>query len=127
MDQEVVRVVVNDREPVVHCAPLGHTNSLVGGDELAAAFESLAAHCPFGDGVSIAFGDEQSIGEPQEMAWRRHLNYVLGAREFLEEPLVAQSIHPHRLVLLVRHGDECFAAARRREAVVLFGDVEAMH
>ena len=37
------------------------------------------------------------------------------AREFLEEPVVAQSIHPHRLVRREGHRHERLAAARRRE------------
>ena len=49
----------------------------------------------------------------------------LRAREFLE-PVAAQSIHPHRLVLLIRHRHERVAAARRAEPPELFGHADAV-
>ena len=43
--------LIRDCEPLVHCTPTPHNNTLAAGDELAAAFESRAAQFELCDGV----------------------------------------------------------------------------
>ena len=123
VEQQVFGVEIKDCEPLVHCTPTPHTNALAAGDELAAAFESRAAHFELCDGVRFV------VARPTRR--RADDQRATGGRcGFFSRMRASSSSRSPRsrrtdTSVVVGHRHECVAAARRAKPPVLFGHVDA--
>ena len=122
--QQLLRVPFEYCEPVVHCSPPGMSTPAL----LSRSSRRRSSRVPLSANSATASDFVSSSHSPtsSRSASHKRLRWLLQlrAREFLE-PVAAQSIHPHRLVV-IRHRHERVAAARRAEPLELFGHANAV-